>query len=316
MQSIPAASATEPPVAAGSVPPVPPSAQGSPFANPNVGTGYADSTNPYAAPSFDPSIAPYAAGGEFRPTRIDVGTVFSRAWEIFWANAGVVILGWFISQIIVFGLQMVLNILVAAAQASGVDPAVVAILNVTTSFGANLLFLWISLGISIYFLKVARGQPAKLGDLFSASPGHWVTMLVVSIILIVGFAIVAALVMAPGAILLAVDSTLGVIGLVVGALILVPFYLFWFVTFFVSPFLVVDRNPGIADTIRLLFGITRGNRFALILAALLNVAIMFIGFLALCVGAIVAIPLTYMVWTVAYLMMTGQRVATKQPTAY
>lgn len=63
---------------------------------------------------------------------------------------------------------------------------------------------------------------------------------------------------------------------------------------------MVDRDLGVMESFRYSSSITTNNRMNLFLLALLSIAITLAGFIALCVGLIFAIPVTWLTWVVAY----------------
>lgn len=77
---------------------------------------------------------------------------------------------------------------------------------------------------------------------------------------------------------------------------------------------MVDRDLGIMESFRYSSSITTNNRLNLFLLALLCFAITLAGAVALCVGLIFAIPVTWLTWIVAYRWMQyGYRAAMDHP---
>jgi hypothetical protein len=82
---------------------------------------------------------------------------------------------------------------------------------------------------------------------------------------------------------------------------------------------LVDRDLGVIDSFKYSSTITTGNRVNLFLLFLLMMAVIFVGCLALGLGLLVAIPVTWLGWTVAFRWMQYGRPAstdlpgTKQP---
>jgi phage FluMu protein Com len=310
IQTIPQSS-TASPLAAEAVrgaPPVMPGAGASPFAGAAPTQSYADPNNPYAAPVYDPNVMAYAAAGAVVPTAIDVGTVVSASWAVFKANMGMSVLGWFAAYLISMAISFVVSIPVYVAQFQGADQTQVGALNLGCSFISNLIMIWITLGMAIYFLRIARGGVPSLTDLFSAKPFQWLVMVLASLLMGLAVMLMLALCLGPGIALMFVESTAAMIAFILGGLTALPIYLLAIVAFFLLSFIVADRAMGPLETLGLAIAVVRRNPLSAVLLVLVNLAIIAIGFLALCVGLIIAVPYCYVIWTVAYLMMTGQRV--------
>ena len=99
-------------------------------------------------------------------------------------------------------------------------------------------------------------------------------------------------------ILMSVATFLGLFAVIVGAIV-VAFFLYW------TPNFVIDRNMTAIDALKSSFNAVKsdaGNLFAL---ALLNTLVMIAGFLALLVGALVAIPVATLASMYAYRVITG-----------
>jgi uncharacterized membrane protein len=70
-------------------------------------------------------------------------------------------------------------------------------------------------------------------------------------------------------------------------------------------FLIIDRDAGVFESIQLSWRITRGRAGTIFLVYIMQLALTVFGFLALCVGLIFTVPLSYMLLTVTYLAMLG-----------
>ncbi len=73
-----------------------------------------------------------------------------------------------------------------------------------------------------------------------------------------------------------------------------------------SQYLVVDRDVGIVDALKLSIKITRGNKWSLFLLGLFGSVLVFAGLLAFCIGLLFVIPLLYLLGATAYLAMSGE----------
>ncbi len=73
-----------------------------------------------------------------------------------------------------------------------------------------------------------------------------------------------------------------------------------------SQYLVVDRDVGIVDALKLSIRITRGNKWSLFLLRLFGSGLAIAGLLAFCIGFLFVLPLLYLLGATAYLAMSGE----------
>lgn len=73
-----------------------------------------------------------------------------------------------------------------------------------------------------------------------------------------------------------------------------------------SKYLVVDRDVGIVDALKLSIRITRGNKWSLFLLRLFGSGLAIAGLLAFCIGFLFVLPLLYLLGATAYLAMSGE----------
>jgi hypothetical protein len=283
---IPAAGMTMPPPAAGGFPPSPPPpsgpAGGSPFgAEPQPQYQYEpDSGNPYQSPSpFAPMQTPLAPPGEIRPTIVDLGDVMSRAWEIYKTEWGMCLVAILVVMGCNFGVSMVFGIARGIIVAVTRDQNLGVIFAMFTNLVTQVFSAWITIGQTRYFLKVARGQPAEIGEIFSGGP--W-------LLPIIGASILFGLMVFGGKLLLIVPG-------IILALMFSPFY-----------FLIIDRHLGGMDLLNKAKEITYGNKLTLFLIHLICAGLTIAGALAFCVGLLAVIPYITLLHVMVYLTMTGQ----------
>ena len=278
-----APSADVPPLSA--VPTPPPDSQAvSPFGDRAAQPPPFDPENPYAAPSEygvgGPSQAP--APGAFTPTIIDLNDIFSRTWEIFKQQWGMCLAVVVIVGAISFGVNIVVSLVCHGIGVAAGDDAVRMLLSLFGNLVTTVFSIWIGIGQSLYFLKVARGQRAEFGEIFSGGPfffSIFVASLLVGLIVMVGF----VLCIVPG---------------VIFALMFSQFY-----------FLILDRNVGIMDSLNISKQITTGNKLTLFLIGLVEIGLAVLGLLACCVGLLAVVPFLTLLAPVTYLVMTGQPTA-------
>jgi uncharacterized membrane protein len=188
---------------------------------------------------------------------------------------------------ITYAIAIPLGILQGALEKDAPEAAVgVAIIGNVVS---NLVQIFLGIGQAIISLKVARGIPATVGDLFTG--GH-------RFLPVLGASILAGIAMFAGFMLCIVPGILLAI---------------WFWPFY---FLIVDEKTTAMGSFELASSVTAGNRGTTVILWLVSVGIIFVGLLALCIGVIVAAPLVSVLWATAYLMMSGQLSSQPQYVKY
>jgi phage FluMu protein Com len=278
--------------AAGTAPPAetpsqaPPSWAGgaeSPFAPAPPKPAAFDAENPYAAPREYTASAPgYAPPGAFTPTIIDFGDVFSRTWTIFKVQWGMCL----VVVILVGAITFVVNMAVGGVcQVIGVaagDPIIAVMFSLLGNVVTTLFNVWIGIGEALYFLRIARGQKAEIGEIFAGGP-HFFSILVASILV--------ALIVLVGLILFIVPG-------VIFALMFSQYY-----------YLILDRKVGIIESLNISKDITTGSKLTLFGIGMVEIALVFLGILACCVGLLAVVPFITLLPPIIYLAMTGQPTA-------
>lgn len=209
---------------------------------------------------------------------VSVEPILNHAWNVWKNNLGLLVGMTVIVMVIGVIFSVAQGIVQTTVEQNGAKEAAVAIGLVGNLLG-NALQIFLTIGEVRICLKLARGQPAELGDLLQGGP-RFLPVLGVSILfgLAVFFGILLFIV--PGILL---------------ALMWWPCY-----------YLVVDNKCGVIESFSLASTITQGNWGNALLLWLLSFAIGLVGILALCIGIIFAAPLISVLWATAYLMMSGQ----------
>lgn len=295
----------------GVLPPLPPgdpvANQASPFGSAGgaaeegaspFGTGSqtaADDRNPYRSPSEFAGSAPAgygAAVGGLVPTRIDLGDVLGRSWTLFKERIGIC-MG-------VFFLAFVINMVVGQILAQGAtllgaamnEEAIAVGLVIVSNFAVQIFSLWITLGQALVFLRIARGQPVELGELFAGGP---YLLRTVGASILFGLAVLAGLI-----------------------LLIIPGIIFSLM-FSQFMYLIVDRNAGVIESLERSKQITTGNKLTLLALGLVVAGLAIVAVIPCGLGLIVLLPFVSLLWAVAYLSMTGQATAEQvhfQPSQY
>jgi len=71
---------------------------------------------------------------------------------------------------------------------------------------------------------------------------------------------------------------------------------------------IIDQRCGPIEALNRSWEYTRGNLLALLGLVLTGMAILFLGYLAVCIGLIFALPFVILMQAVTYLRITGQPV--------
>jgi phage FluMu protein Com len=231
------------------------------------------------------------ASRERVPTKIEAGEILSHAWEIYKDQVGLLVGAIVVVGVINFAIAMVgsaiqqVALLGAAGPGGrGGNPFAMGI----GAFGLTILFQLISYAVNAYLqaglhvlmLRVARREGVDFVVLFSGGRFFWRYFwgtLLFNLMVAVGF----VLLIVPGIIL---------------ALMFWPIY-----------FVIVDRDTGVFESLRLASELTTGNYLAAFVLFLAVFGLQLLGiFPGLCIGLLFTAPLGELLWAVAYLGMNGQ----------
>jgi uncharacterized membrane protein len=172
------------------------------------------------------------------------------------------------------------------AQGAGPEIAVVAVL-VAIAFVVLLFFLihYLQAGLTVLFLKVCRGEDARMGDLFSGGGNFWCYL---------GTSLLFGLMVAIGMILCIVPGYLAMI------------------VFGPCLYLSIDRRVGVIEALRLSSQLTKGRRMDIFIVLLVMYGIAMLGGMVPC-GQLFVMPFITLAMTVMYLRLTGQHVVPAPP---
>jgi uncharacterized membrane protein len=181
------------------------------------------------------------------------------------------------------GAQMVMQVLQVALASMARHHLMLhglpLVLTFALSIALNLFSFWLFVGASMFFLKIARGQEATLGEMFQGGR-YFVTALLAALLMMV--------IVAGG-----------------GLLCVIPGVIFWLMLCLYIYF-IVDRNATVTESLSLSRQFTTGNKLTLLLFYFALFGINFAGLLACGVGLLLAIPFSHLAMATAYLAMTGQ----------
>lgn len=242
-----------------------------------------EAVNPYQAPSADyrrpAAVAPLPAGPIVR-TPIEFEDILRRTWTIFKREMGTCV----IAGLIFLGLNLVVNVPVSLVSniiiADLHDPGGKVVVWTFSNLLTTVYTTWLEIGMAVFMLKIARGQPTAYGDLFTGLD-FFVPVFLAKLLFSLAVGIGTVLCIIPGAVL---------------ALMMFQYF-----------YLIIDRNAGIAESLSMSMELTEGSRLswlAVYLATLFGGLI--VTLLTCGLGALLYVPFYSLVFAVGYLAMTGQ----------
>lgn len=234
--------------------------------------------NPYASPAvLSQPVSPQdgAVGHQI----VGLDPILNYAMQIWKANLGLLVGVTATVLAANYGFAFVIGFIQAILEANHADPKMAALMVITINLISSVVQIFLGIGHAQINLKLARQQPAQYTDLFNGGSRF---------LPVFGASILAGIALFAGALLCVVPA-------IVMALFCWPFY-----------YLVVENRCSVMESFSLAARITEGNRATTFLVWLVSMGIGILGFLALCIGVIFALPLVYLLSATAYLMMSGQ----------
>lgn len=274
------------------LPPLPTSRLGNPFGSggtspfatrPADGGDRTGGQNPYQSPT-DYAAPPIGAGprGPIIPTTIDLGDILSRTWRIFTQQWGLCLGLTLVFGFIVIGTQLLVETVIAAL-AGGNNPELSFTIAITVFLAQGLLWMWLGIGYNLALLRLARGEPTSMGELFNGG-SYMVSILLGSIVFNIAFFLGYLFFIIPG---------------IIVALMFSQFY-----------YLILDRRIGVLESFSISQKVMIGNKLTLF--ALVLVVGLLGGLFALVtcfVGLVAVAPFFSLMLAVTYLVVTGQPTA-------
>ena len=266
--------------------------------------------NPYGAPQAPIGGLPPTLGGEGPPIAFTFDSVLSRSWALFQSRMGLCVGVYILSAFVSFALQFGIGLVGGAVQNAAGDPNVASVVSLVISLLALLMGIWLTLGQTLAYLRVARTLPASFRDLFAGGP-YLGTMVLASILIGLLMGGISFLGAAPGLVMMAAmgakePTALVILG--VGLFCAVLFMLVYWVYLSQIVFVILDK-PGIGamgalkESIRLTKGKFWRISFVYLVGALINL----LGLLALFIGLLFTVPFTVLVIAVMYTALAAER---------
>jgi hypothetical protein len=271
-----------------------------------------DAENPYAAPRADLARAQRYVKGGFEP--YSIAAAWTLAIERFKEQTGLVIGLVIGGNILGFVLQIVLNLGGSPfpnQNGLGMDVIVVgAVVLILVAIAA----VWLSLGQTVGLIKIARGQPASMGDLFSG--GRYIVGFILASLLytICVYGVILALMVPFGAFAWFVgrgmQDTATILVIIAGIALAVGVVIFVTVRFYFYEFAIVDRGrgvfDGVVDSLSTSYRITQGRTLSVLGLMIVCSLIGALGVLACGVGVIVSGPFAALMLACGYVLLANE----------
>ena len=251
--------------------------------------------DPYQPPAANNFSPPSPEGDE--PPEIEPGTsvigiteCISRAFALTKRCFGLLFAVWAIFFAITVGVSVVQTLIEAIAGVpsadfgdildedfpnaeEGVETPFTILVQIFTNLAAQLVSVFLTLGMTRFALNLMAGKPAEIGMVFGEGAKLWR-----------GFAV---------SLLYGLMAGLGMILLIVPGI-------YFALKYSQAQTAIVDKDLGIMESFHYSASITKNNMWALLGLALLTILINLGGFLAFCFGLFFTIPLTWLAWLLAY----------------
>lgn len=192
---------------------------------------------------------------------VDKVGLIKKGWEVVKANARLMAL--------LVGAFVIFNILQSAFSNYFRETA----LSIVVSLAFSALSLFLEIGFIKIVLKLVDGKKAEFQELW-AYPQYFVNMVLSSIIY--------ALILVGGFLLLIIPGIYLALRL--------QFYSFY----------VVDKNAGVTDSLKMSWNATKGKTLDIFVFMLLLIGLNILGALALLVGLLITIPVSFVAYTLFY----------------
>jgi uncharacterized membrane protein len=249
--------------------------------------------NPYSSPMTAYQAPPEQA--PIIPQAVGVEPILDYSWQL-WKQHLVLLVGVTITLLVIpNAISLLLFVPQLILAQNGEHRAAWMVWNVSLIL-SNIAQLYLAIGEKQILLRLARRQPAKFSELFGGAP-LFLPVLGASLLFSLALLLGLLLLIAPG---------------------IVVIVIWWSSLSF-----VVDRKSGVLESFSLAAKISQNNWGTTLILVLMSISIPILGCMVLCIGFLFALPLVSLLWTVAYLMMSGQipqnsaygPIAAEQPVA-
>ena len=259
-----------------------------------------DGDNPYAPPQSSPALAtgmPFTVNDVFRWSWAIFAGRTRECLSIFWGVIGIIL-----------AVSLFMN-LVQDSMAAGVrDPNAFKVFYILTLFANIVIQGWLSIGMTLAMLKIARGELVTFEDVLRGGRFLLTSLLawVVHKVLIAVPIAVATGVIVGGIVMMENQSGVAafLLFLVVSALAGLVF-IFLAARLSMYYYLVIDRDAGVFDSLLQSWRLCRYQIGTITLVYFVQFAVFLAGLLACVVGLVFAYPLISLLEAVTYLALIG-----------
>ena len=239
---------------------------------------YIGGPNPYSSPTGGYIVQRMATPGQLGHQIVEVSPIVNHSLEVWKANLGICVAITLLPMVVMLPiLGLVIGGMAISAQVE--EPIlIVGVMGI----GYLLLIItqtWIGIGQHQMFIKLARGQQVAISEIFNGTD---------RLLPVLAFALITTPIM------------------IISALPLYVPLIFLLLIFWPSYHLLVDHKCGVMESFTLARQITEGNKLTTFVLALVMYGFALLGEMACFVGLIFAMPLISLLWSTAYLMMSGQ----------
>lgn len=244
--------------------------------------------NPYASPQGGYHLQQLAPPGMIGHQIVEVSPIVNHAIEVWKRNLGILV-GMTLLPTVVMIPFIALLFVGVIATAPLRQPLITGAVFVIAYVATIGMQVYLGIGQSIMCIKLARGQQVTIGELFSGGDRFlpilgW-TLLTTPIIFIAALPLAIPLV-------------------------------FLLLMFWPSHHLVTEGKCTVMESFNIAKRITEGNKLTTFVLFLVSYGFAMLGEMACFVGLIFATPLIWLLWSSAYLMMSGQIPIPPRPQPY
>jgi uncharacterized membrane protein/phage FluMu protein Com len=222
---------------------------------------------PFASPGPLGGVGPSRA---IVPSPLEMGAVFGRTWAILKRNWGACI-G---VVLIVFLINMAVNTVLGLIPFLGMLIAIV-------------FQTWLNVGQALFFLKKARGEAVDISAIFSGGP-YFLRVLLASILVgLIGMGIALVCVVPPLVVGIMISPAATAVLAVAGGLVAVVLGICVGLMLSQFYYLILDRNVGVIESLKLSKKLMEGNKLALFVVGVLSALIMLAALIP-CIACVLA----------------------------
>ena len=257
--------------------------------------------NPYTSPEAELGRLPESS--RLAPVEFSIGDVLSRAWTVYQERMGFCIGALAVGFAAIVASMIPVGIILTVLGTVIPDPIVIGITFFVLWLGVYFFAIYVQIGQWLTYLRVAKGEPVTMGEVFAGGPYLLKTILggLVVGLAAMGIAILGSI---PGGIATVIfGSNAMATKLVTGLSAFVAYIavLVFYVAVSQFFFVILDRpSLGAIESLKYSVQITKGHRWGIVglflIAGLINIA----GAILLLIGLIFTVPFSFLILATAY----------------